>query len=234
MAEGQWWQEAAQEEGTLVQSLNTAQNIQPGKLQVPDWISDPRRARRAQWQPVPSGITSRARCISRRYLLWMVVKVETHVNRPADQNYLIQYVLCQQTGVRSCKSLTGGYHRLTRHIQESATCWNSEGTSPQLFLWECPTECIAPQPQHTTWFRSSKRPRLAVTVDNFHHFKAWTEIWWPLRSLLSFASLKIEETSEFGYFCLWLSNLTLTARVHKRYPAALTQSHGKFAGSRDE
>lgn len=234
-----WWQresddrrpQAAQEEGTPVQSLNPAQNIQPRKLQVPDWTSAPKGARRAQWQPVASGTNSRARYISKRYLLWMVFKVEIHVNRLADQkNYLIQHALCQQTDVRSCESLTGRWHRLTRHTQESATCWISEGTSPQLFQdpWECP------QPQHTTWSRSSKRTRLAVTVDIFHHFKAWTEIRWPLRSLLSLASPKIEETSEFGYFCCWLSNLTLTASVHKLYPAALTQSHGKFAGRRDE
>lgn len=36
----------------------------------------------------------------------MVFKVEIHVNRRADQkNYLIQYTLCQQTDVRSCKTL---------------------------------------------------------------------------------------------------------------------------------
>lgn len=76
------------------------------ELQVTDWTSDPKGARRAQWQPVATGITSRARYISRRYLLWMVFKVEIHVNRRADQkNYLIQYTLCQQTDVRSCKTL---------------------------------------------------------------------------------------------------------------------------------
>lgn len=113
MAEGQWWQKAAQQEGTLVQSLNPAQNIQPGKLQVPDWTSDPKGARMAQWQPVASGTTSRAKYLLEMHLLWMVVKVETHVNRHADQkNYLIQYALCQ-TGVSSCKSLTGAWHRLT-------------------------------------------------------------------------------------------------------------------------
>lgn len=111
-----------------------------------------------------------------------------------------------------------------------------ENFSLQLFqdLQECPTERLAPQPTYHHGFRSSKRPRLAVTVDIFQHFKAWTEICGPLRSLLSLASPKIEETSEFGYFCCWLSNLTLTASVHKLHPEALTQSHGKFAGRRDE
>lgn len=170
----------------------------------------------------------------KKHFLWTPLKVEINDNRFADQkkNYSLWHALCQWTVVRSCKSLMCTRHTLTWNAQEIVTCWVAERISLQL-LREA-QKCLAPQPQVPHGFRSPEWPRLTVMAAIFQHFKAWTEIYCPLRSLLSLASPKIEETSEFGYFCCWLSNLTLTASVHKLHPEALTQSHGKFAGRKDE
>lgn len=125
---------------------------------------------------------------------------------------------------RSCAMCSGARHMLGFKGNLAITASASSGVP------HTAAGCSAQGPAQF----QTQRPRPSLLLDLFQNFKAWTGIHGPLRRLLSLASPKIMGTSELDYFCSWLTSLTLTARARKLHPEALTQSHGKFAGGRDE